>query len=150
MNEARYLFDSSGGCARCDAMDGYYEERPQRPHPHCDCVITREEILSDYQNECFAISVETEDAEANFSHDVSPVEYRYELTYRYLITCFTENKNISDLLTYTGAVVVEQPSDSGLQLLEELLMDGLEQARQDVLEIAERECRCEISPSLTS
>ena len=36
-----YLWDSNGGCPRCDAMDGYhYDQEPTRPHPNCDCEIT--------------------------------------------------------------------------------------------------------------
>ena len=27
------------GCAICQAMQGYYEEEPARPHPNCDCEI---------------------------------------------------------------------------------------------------------------
>lgn len=34
-----YYFDSTGGCELCDAMEGWYDEEPARPHPHCDCTI---------------------------------------------------------------------------------------------------------------
>jgi hypothetical protein len=35
-----YEYTSSGGCARCDAMEGYYDQEPPRPHPNCQCQIT--------------------------------------------------------------------------------------------------------------
>ena len=34
-----YYFDSTGGCELCDAMAGYYETEPCRPHPNCNCPI---------------------------------------------------------------------------------------------------------------
>lgn len=35
----QYRFISNGGCARCEAMEGIYEQVPQRPHPYCRCTI---------------------------------------------------------------------------------------------------------------
>jgi hypothetical protein len=35
-----YEFLSSGGCERCDAMEGLYDYEPTRPHPNCRCAIT--------------------------------------------------------------------------------------------------------------
>lgn len=35
----RWRFLGSEGCARCQAMDGYYEKEPTPPHPHCRCQI---------------------------------------------------------------------------------------------------------------
>ncbi len=34
-----YEWISSGGCERCDAMEGFYDEEPVRPHPNCQCEI---------------------------------------------------------------------------------------------------------------
>ena len=34
-----YFFDSTGGCARCDAMYGLHKGKPTRPHPYCRCKI---------------------------------------------------------------------------------------------------------------
>jgi hypothetical protein len=34
-----YYFDSTGGCELCDAMEGWYDDEPARPHPNCDCTI---------------------------------------------------------------------------------------------------------------
>jgi hypothetical protein len=41
-----YLFLTVNGCARCNAMEGYYEEEPARPHPHCRCEIGEEADLT--------------------------------------------------------------------------------------------------------
>lgn len=41
-----YLYRSTGGCARCDAMEGYYPEEPARPHPNCRCEIGDEAVLT--------------------------------------------------------------------------------------------------------
>lgn len=34
-----YYFDGSDGCDICDAMTGYYDDEPERPHPNCNCPI---------------------------------------------------------------------------------------------------------------
>jgi hypothetical protein len=35
-----YYFDGSGsGCATCNSKTGWYDDRPARPHPNCDCPI---------------------------------------------------------------------------------------------------------------
>jgi len=41
-----YLFLTMNGCARCNAMEGYYEEEPERPHPYCRCEIGEEGDLT--------------------------------------------------------------------------------------------------------
>lgn len=35
-----YHFDGSGGCDTCSALTGWYDDRPERPHPNCQCNIT--------------------------------------------------------------------------------------------------------------
>lgn len=38
----RYLWESFGGCARCEALAGLYDgEPPPRPHPECRCDVVR-------------------------------------------------------------------------------------------------------------
>jgi hypothetical protein len=34
-----YRFETNDGCATCDAMEGLYEEPPDRPHLYCRCII---------------------------------------------------------------------------------------------------------------
>lgn len=34
-----YYFDGSDGCETCQALTGYYDEYPDRPHELCDCRI---------------------------------------------------------------------------------------------------------------
>jgi hypothetical protein len=34
-----YYFSSEGDCEVCDAMEGWYDDEPPRPHPNCDCEI---------------------------------------------------------------------------------------------------------------
>lgn len=34
---------STGGCESCDAMEGFYDEEPARPHPYCQCEIVYHE-----------------------------------------------------------------------------------------------------------
>ncbi len=38
-----YEWISHGGCERCDAMEGFYDEEPVRPHPNCQCDIIHHE-----------------------------------------------------------------------------------------------------------
>jgi hypothetical protein len=38
-DEETWEFLSLNGCAVCNALEGTYEEEPQRPHPHCECEI---------------------------------------------------------------------------------------------------------------
>jgi hypothetical protein len=40
MPETYWLFDSSGGCERCDALQGIYDEEIEPAHPFCQCTIT--------------------------------------------------------------------------------------------------------------
>jgi len=35
-----YVWTTNGGCAICDAMEGEYDDEPQRPHEFCECEIT--------------------------------------------------------------------------------------------------------------
>ena len=39
-----YFFNGSEGCDRCQALTGYYVEKPSRPHDHCDCFVERVEV----------------------------------------------------------------------------------------------------------
>ena len=34
-----YYFDGRGGCALCQSMTGWYDDRPSRPHSNCKCPI---------------------------------------------------------------------------------------------------------------
>jgi hypothetical protein len=43
-----YEYISSGGCARCDAMEDCYEELPPKPHPNCECQIFATAITHDF------------------------------------------------------------------------------------------------------
>lgn len=38
----KYRWESNGGCATCDQMDGIYDEPPVRPHDYCNCRILAE------------------------------------------------------------------------------------------------------------
>ena len=40
MSNGKYYFNTSdSGCELCEAMEGWYDDEPPRPHPHCDCSI---------------------------------------------------------------------------------------------------------------
>lgn len=39
-----FYFDGSTGCKRCQAVTGYYPTLPSKPHPHCQCSVTRHRI----------------------------------------------------------------------------------------------------------
>lgn len=34
-----YFFDGSGGCDLCSSLTGWYDDRPELPHPNCDCSV---------------------------------------------------------------------------------------------------------------
>jgi len=39
-----FYLDGSSGCKRCQAVTGYYPTLPSRPHPYCQCTITRHRV----------------------------------------------------------------------------------------------------------
>lgn len=39
MSDEIYYWTSTGSDELCDAMEGYHETEPERPHPHCVCDI---------------------------------------------------------------------------------------------------------------
>lgn len=39
MDEESYLWISTGGCEKCDAMEVIHVGEPERPHPNCECTI---------------------------------------------------------------------------------------------------------------
>jgi hypothetical protein len=65
-------FISTGGCARCDAMEGFYDEEPERPHPYCECQIIEHEEgtltghVFYYQEESDPVPAEDDDDEVMF------------------------------------------------------------------------------------
>lgn len=67
------------GCAVCMALEGYYEEEPERPHPNCDCEIF--EDTSEYEpGECWG-NIDSEEWEV----DTEP--YYYRITIRVTLIC---------------------------------------------------------------
>ncbi len=48
MADYPYAFITNGGCPLCEALEGYYEHEPARPHPYCECDITYTNAPSGY------------------------------------------------------------------------------------------------------
>ena len=44
-----YYFDGSDGCDRCDAMTGFYVDKPDGPHLYCNCPVELVEADAIYE-----------------------------------------------------------------------------------------------------
>lgn len=99
----RYEWVSTGGCTRCDSMEGRYYLSPTgvpRPHPNCNCTVlnrTRTKEECDSSDAVFLVSYS-----GNSHHGPSEdVDDHFDMFYDYTITCW------GDAAVVTGQVVVE-------------------------------------------
>jgi len=44
-------YDGTDGCDKCQSMTGTYDDRPSRPHDHCDCSISPMFYAGGFTNE---------------------------------------------------------------------------------------------------
>lgn len=149
--EQEYVFDSTGGCARCDAIGGVHEEKPDRPHPNCDCEIFARTV-GGMSGECFDVTVETGNGyNISIPHVDPPLELTYQCIFKYYINCLDEEVSYEGTLMYEGSITVdERPDDHGVALLEELMDEYTPDAIDDAYAIAEDKCICEEEEDLVS
>ncbi len=84
-----YFFDSTGGCERCDAMGGYYDEEPSRPHPNCNCEISSTNTGEEEEDENgVAADVEWEIVDGpNIEMDYQGFEMSWSVEVNYSMEC---------------------------------------------------------------
>lgn len=134
MSNTQWLWQSTGGCERCDIMeDGNpYADEPPRPHPNCLCDAVEFTPTRDCIDEEYRYSVVVA------SENLDPVNNTLTYTFDYAIVCLANNS------TLTGSVEVEReyddwvntPDDAMDLYLDELIADALEQ----VDDIAAAQC----------
>ncbi|MEM7193307.1 MAG: hypothetical protein AAF402_00060 [Pseudomonadota bacterium] len=141
-----YRFDSTGGCARCDNMDGYYDEKPERPHPFCDCEIYADNLESD----CYSLRIDPHGAVTVSDLDASSgsaiAEYEFEFTFD--VIC--HHTQMEHTESYTYRRVEEIPEDdfdsmvaAWTALIDDLAVEFSAQFRMHAEIRAHELCECD-------
>ena len=121
MSEPIYVWTSSGGCQRCDALDALEvpaEQQGSTPHPNCNCTVERhpgEPTACDENNIRYTVT---------YSHPIHHPNYvdgdsEFDMVYDYVITCPTGEVLTGEVLvttTYDGHI--DEPDDVDLEALE--------------------------------
>ena len=91
---SNYYYKSTGTDELCNAMEGYYEEEPPRPHPFCKCYIqsvgdTSETGSSRGAEGCYNYSLsdykieipdpDSGDGEMSLNYEIECVNYKGEV-----------------------------------------------------------------------
>ncbi len=138
--EPKTTWQSSGGCERCDSMDGrLWPEPPGRPHPHCNCTMRRVgQVDGGCDPDTGGIQVQFEGSNhPNSPDDGSDVDLQdeVELIYTYRITC-------DDGAVYEGEVTVSVTYQDLYDDLEGDIADDRYDEAYDLVEgITDNECR---------
>lgn len=102
-NSKDYLwqFISTGGCSRCNAMEGYYKTKPKKPHPNCRCKIVKVKKKGKVINSsCYSLII-GKPTMKDVNYDSSRDEYRLTFVYSYTLQC----RNVKKSTTVSGQVV---------------------------------------------
>src|SRR5690606_12702436 len=93
-SEQSWHWDSSGGCEACDALQGYHEQQPCRPHPGCTC---EPEALDIPEADCgYVVTVWHLD---NHHTDSNPSESdTFTMEWAFEIECFDGLRGLSGTL----------------------------------------------------
>jgi len=79
---SEYIFDSTGGCARCDAMEEEHKHYPKRPHPYCNCKMYPKK-----HKHCYELGEVTYDCEIDVNFEKDEVIIDFEISLEMPITC---------------------------------------------------------------
>lgn len=139
----RYSLVCHSACPMCKPMEGSYEERPQRPHDHCECTIIDHHGGRDSRGRCVhkyttAVSADFGDIEWE-PHDAPYPEGQYptQMTVEceVVILCRSgDTITVQTSISYTGARLRQL---WGAQDCDE---QALNDATQRALDIAKDEC----------
>lgn len=131
-DDVTYVWTSSGGCERCDAMDGLEvaeSEQGSAPHPECNCTVRRRPGPGSGCDEARL------GYDVTYSHPIHHPSYvdgdsEFDLVYDYTITCPNGD-------TMSGQVMVtttyNEQTERGMDAMD---MEALEM----VDEMASAEC----------
>jgi hypothetical protein len=133
--EHRYEWVSSGGCTRCDALDGrFFKTPPWRPHPNCNCSIL----------DRFAQNTDCDSSDVRYEVDYDHPNHHgptyepgdeFDLIFNYTIRCWGNAEVI------TGQVVVSMTYDQyETDAPQDFFDDAFAEALELVEEIAVEEC----------
>lgn len=103
----KYTFDSTGGCARCDNMDGEYgdDEKPSSPHEICDCQIYGIEI----EDECCRLKIDPPGAFTSLDPGFDPSLVDIEVEWEVNAICLADNKEFTDHFLLEKLVLALSP-----------------------------------------
>ncbi len=135
---SNYIFDSTGGCARCDGMPEEHETYPKKPHILCQCKIRAKK-----KNKCYKLS-EVQGKKSGFEEKEGD-EFRvtYVVIYDTNLTCL--KTGIVEPLTdnYDGEVTIHKDSYKGKDAtLKELLAEFKYNAMTTFVDMAKEMCNC--------
>ncbi len=134
-----FIFDSTGGCARCDGMDKENKEYPNRPHPYCDCLIYAKQ-----SKHCYELGEVTTSNSVGYGKDHgSYITFKYHLEYDMNVTCL--KTGVVETVGYSvdDEVDVEKedyPGDD--EMLKEMLAEWLYDAVEEHISLAKDVCNC--------
>lgn len=147
---AEYFFDSTGGCARCDAMHGLHRGRPARPHPFCRCKVQQpKKFRKKFRGGCFdleltekgAVSTDTGAKRGKVEIAVE-VEYSYTIKCKRLQTTHTGTIKLKDKLVVTKAQDEKMSAKNPFGWLELMVVKLATKAKQQIDLQAARLCKC--------
>ncbi|MFW2437848.1 MAG: hypothetical protein ACN4GR_00585 [Arenicellales bacterium] len=136
----KYIFDSTGGCPRCDNMDGEYDEMPERPHDYCDCEIYADQQFGD----CYRVDVSPHGQTIVTTEGEDPAVLDITVEFAYIIECEGINTSFSDVIEYQ--IDIEMPlSDftDPFGLMDEVSNMFVDDARAYAISEAETLCECD-------
>lgn len=141
-----WIFDSTGGCTRCDNRDGYHDNEPERPHPNCDCEIYTAPV-GGMSVDCFELEVNSDSVWIDYTENSVPLDINYDVEFTYAIECFGTNQSMGGTLNYTGTITIPGGmSFDDWAFMDELAVSFYDQAMADALDAAKDQCECEEEP----
>jgi hypothetical protein len=140
-----YYWHSTGGCARCDAMEGYHHgDEPDRPHPHCRCDI---ELVHTAGSECFMLYEDGSSADWSGHPDNGGIPLsgeQFEIIFSFEVHCLYTNLRDAFEVRVTCDTDDWFVFDAGGRAIDPL--DNYDEAKDEAWErareIAEELCEC--------
>ena len=144
---SKYVFDSSSGCARCDNMDGEYDQKPERPHPYCDCEIYAVET----QEDCYNMLKENTGTNAVFIEGGDVLKVEIEVSFQLDILCHHNGAEVSEEVIYEKTIEIPLSEKNNVfDYLEDASVEFLDKFDTFAESLAEEMCECDDGGSLFS
>ena len=122
-----YIFDSTGGCAKCDGKEEEHPQYPQRPHPYCNCKIYLKK-----SKHCYELGdITSKNSVGNGKQNGDEIKYYYFLKYEMPMTCLKSGESHLLTVEINGEVDVAKEDYPGE---DEMLKEMKEEWRYDAVE----------------